>query len=43
MMPQKKIVRPEDCPGWYDGKTINEAVFCRQFLCENRIAHRHAD
>ena len=38
-MPQKKIVRPEDCPGWFDGKTINEALFCHLFLLGNRIAH----
>ena len=38
-MPQKKIVRPEDCPGWFDGKAINEADFCRQFLRENLLAY----
>ena len=38
-MTQKKIVRPEYCPGWFDGKTINEALFCRLFLLGNRIAH----
>ena len=38
MMPQKKIVRPEDCPGWFDGKTINEAQFCEEFLQTHRIA-----
>ncbi|MBR6954364.1 MAG: DNA primase [Clostridia bacterium] len=33
------IVRPESWPDWFDGKTINEALFCRLFLLGNRIAH----
>ena len=25
-------------PSWYDGKSINEALFCQQFLATHQIA-----
>ena len=30
---------PEDRPGWYNGKTINEAAFCHAFLAQHRLAY----
>ena len=30
--------RPESWPVWYDGKSINEALFCQQFLSTHKIA-----
>lgn len=30
--------RPESWPGWYDGKSINEALFCQQFLATHKLA-----
>jgi len=29
--------RPENWPIWYDGKSINEALFCQQFLATHQI------
>ena len=29
--------RPESWPVWYDGKSINEALFCQQFLATHQI------
>lgn len=30
--------RPESWPVWYDGKSINEALFCQQFLATHKLA-----
>jgi len=30
-------ISPEFWPEWYDGKTINEAVFCQHFLREHKL------
>ena len=30
---------PDNCPAWYNGKTINEAVFCQDFLAQYKLAH----
>ena len=37
-MPQEKPTRLEWWPDWYDGKTVNEGVFCQQFLSLYKIA-----
>ena len=34
-MAQKLL--PEDCPIWYDGKTVNEALFCSEFLENHQL------
>ena len=31
-MAQKKIERLDTWPEWFTGKTINEPIFCREFL-----------
>ena len=38
-MPEKKIVRLDWWPAWFTGKTINEPIFCREFLEKHRLAH----
>ena len=38
-MPEKKTSRPEGWPEWFTGKTINEPVFCREFLEKHRLAY----
>ncbi len=37
-MPKEKAARLEWWPDWYDGKTINEGLFCQQFLSQNKLA-----
>lgn len=37
-MGQKKKLPDRILPGWFDGKTINEARFCEEFLQSHRIA-----
>ncbi len=32
-------VQPECWPEWFDGKTINEAVFCQQYLATHKLAY----
>ena len=38
-MPRQMTVPPEGWPDWFDGKTVNEAVFCQQFLQEHLLVH----
>ena len=38
-MPEKKITRLDWWPAWFTGKTINEPIFCREFLEKHRLAH----
>lgn len=38
-MPKEKIVRLEWWPDWYDGKAINESLFCQQFLSQYKLAY----
>ena len=28
-----------DFPAWFDGKDINEAAFCREFLSKNKLIY----
>ena len=37
-MGQKKKLPDRVLPSWFDGKTINEARFCEEFLQTHRIA-----
>ena len=37
-MGQKKKLPDRVLPSWFDGKTINEAQFCEEFLQTHRIA-----
>ena len=34
----KKYAEP-DFPAWFDGKDINEAAFCREFLSKNKLIY----
>ena len=38
-MAQKKIERLDTWPEWFTGKTINEPIFCREFLERHRLAY----
>ena len=38
-MPEKKITRLDWWPEWFTGKTINEPIFCREFLEKHRLAY----
>ena len=38
-MAEKKIVRLDWWPAWFTGKTINEPIFCREFLEKHHLAH----
>ena len=38
-MAEKKIVRLEWWPEWFTGKTINEPIFCREFLEKHHLAY----
>lgn len=38
-MAEKKIERLDWWPKWFTGKTINEPVFCREFLEKHRLAY----
>ncbi len=37
-MPEK-ITRPDWWPEWYNGKTVNEPLFCKEFLEQHRLAY----
>ena len=37
--PKKKIVRQPWWPDWFTGRTINEPIFCREFLTKYRLAY----
>ena len=32
MSEEKMPTSPFECPAWFDGKKINETVFCEEFL-----------
>ena len=32
-----KRLRPDQFPPWYDGQSINEAAFCREFLASHKL------
>ena len=32
MSEEKMQTSPFECPAWFDGKKINETVFCEEFL-----------
>ena len=34
-----KRLRPDQFPPWYDGKSINEAAFCREFLASHKLLY----
>ena len=36
---KKKIVRQPWWPDWFTGRTINEPIFCREFLKKYRLAY----
>ena len=36
---KKKIVRQPCWPDWFTGRTINEPIFCREFLTKYRLAY----
>ena len=38
-MAQKKIERLDTWPEWFTGKTINEPIFCHEFLERHRLAY----
>ena len=38
-MAQKKIERLNSWPEWFTGKTINEPIFCREFLERHHLAY----
>ena len=38
-MAQKKIERLDTWPEWFTGKTINEPIFCREFLERHYLAY----
>jgi len=38
-MPEKKITRLDWWPEWFTGKTINEPIFCQEFLEKHHLAH----
>ena len=35
----RQSVPPERWPAWYDGKTVNEALFCRDFLAAHKLVY----
>lgn len=35
----RQSVPPERWPAWYDGKTVNEALFCRAFLAAHKLVY----
>ena len=37
-MSKTKTMQPE-WPEWYDGQTINESLFCQQFLREHKLLY----
>ena len=34
-----KLLRPDQFPPWYDGQSINEAAFCREFLASHKLLY----
>ena len=36
----KKNKQPDGMPVWFDGKNINEALFCEEFLQTHKIIFR---
>ena len=34
-----KRLRPDQFPPWYDGQSINEAAFCREFLASHKLLY----
>lgn len=38
-MGKLKRMLPENCPAWFDGKTINEAIFCQEFLGTHHLIY----
>lgn len=34
-----KRLRPDQFPSWYDGQSINEAAFCREFLASHKLLY----
>lgn len=34
-----KRLRPDQYPPWYDGQSINEAAFCREFLASHKLLY----
>lgn len=32
-------LRPDQFPPWYDGQSINEAAFCREFLASHKLLY----
>ena len=38
-MPEKQITQPEWRPAWFTGKTINEPIFCQEFLEKYHLAY----
>ena len=38
-MAKQKWVRPEGCPLWFDGKNVNEAMFCQEVLTKHRLLY----
>ena len=38
-MAKQKWVRLEGCPLWFDGKNVNEAMFCQEFLTKHQLLY----
>lgn len=38
-MNRQTLPPPESWPIWYDGKSINEALFCQEFLAKHRLIY----
>ncbi len=38
-MPEKRITRLDWWPEWFTGKTINEPIFCQEFLEKHHLAY----
>ena len=38
-MPEKQMPQPEWRPAWFTGKTINEPIFCQEFLEKFKLAY----
>lgn len=34
-----KLLRPDQFQPWYDGQSINEAAFCREFLASHKLLY----
>ena len=34
-----KRLRPDQFPPWYNGQSINEAAFCREFLASHKLLY----